>query len=153
MFRSILGGLAVGLVACSTASAQERQWFLDSTDEDAFLVFGVPESDDTGLSIWCTIQSGKAKIFLPEASEKLKPDSTGTMELVAGEVSVKISGTSLENQDSGVSSLEVEVETTNPIFAAMTKTDRLKIHVEGEEQIIPLIDADIEGLLKLCSKP
>lgn len=153
MFRSIFGGLAVCIVACNTASAQERQWFLDSTDEDAFLVFGVPESDDTGLSIWCTIQSGKAKIFLPEASEKLKPDTTGTMELVAGEVVVRISGTSLENQESGVSSLEVEVETTNPIFAAMTTADRLKIHVEGEEQIIPLVDADIEGLLKLCNKP
>ena len=82
------------------------------------------------------------EIFLPEASEKLKPDSTGTMELVAGEVSVKISGTSLENQDSGVSSLEVEVETTNPIFAAMTKTDRLKIHVEGEEPQVAEVDVD-----------
>ncbi len=153
MFKSIFGGFAVCLIACNTASAQERQWFLDSTSEDAFLVFGVPETDDTGLSIWCTIQSGKAKIFLPEASEKLKPDTPGTMELVAGDVAVTITGTSLENQDSGVSSLEVEIETANPIFAAMTKADRLKIHVEGEEQIIPLIDADIEGLLKLCNKP
>jgi hypothetical protein len=152
MLKSILGGLAVVVVASATAWAQERQWFLDATEEDAFLVFGVPETDDTGLSIWCTIQSGKAKIFLPEASEKLRPDAPGTMELVAGDVTVTLAGTALENQDSGVSSLEVEVETTSPIFAAMMKSDRLKIHVEGGEQIIPLMDADIEGLLRLCNK-
>jgi hypothetical protein len=151
MFKSFLGGLAALVIVASAASAQERQWFLDATEEDAFLVFGVPETDDTGLSIWCTIQSRKAKIFLPEASEKLKPDAPGTMELIAGDVAVKLNGTSLENQESGVSSLEVEVETSNPIFAAMMKTDRLKIHVEGAEQIIPLADADIEGLLKLCN--
>lgn len=152
MFKSILGGFAVLLAASVPAAAQERQWILDATDEDAFLVFGVPESDDTGFSIWCAIQSGKAKIFLPEASSKLTLGKPGTMELQAGDVTVTLQGETSDNQEAGTISLEAEVETTNPIFAAMEKADRLKVYVEGDEQIFPLIDADVEGLLKLCDK-
>lgn len=151
MFKSVLGALAALAMCIATALAQERQWFLDATEEDAFLVFGVPETDDTGLSIWCTIGSRKAKIFLPEASAKLEPDKPGKMTLIAGDVTVTVNGSSLENQESGISSLEAELATSDPVFAAMMKTDRLKIRVEGEEQILPLADADIEGLLKLCN--
>lgn len=152
MLKSILSGLAGLAILAAAAHAQERQWVLDATDQDAFLVFGVPESDDAGFSIWCTIQSGKAKIFLPEASSRLTLGKPGTMELVAGDVSVKLQGETSTNEEAGTVSLEAEVETANPIFTAMEKADRLKVHVEGEEQVFPLIDADVEGLLKLCDK-
>ena len=58
MFHRLL--LTVSLIAAATAStaAQERQWTLDASDEDAYLIFGVPESDDVGLSLWCPIQKG-----------------------------------------------------------------------------------------------
>ena len=43
-------------------------------DEDAYLVFGVPELDDAGISFGCTLQSGEIRMFIPEAGEDLKPD-------------------------------------------------------------------------------
>src|SRR5262249_43377919 len=61
------------MLAATSAFAQERQWVFDTNDEDAFLTFGVPETDDVGISFWCKIQSGEARVFLPEAGEELKP--------------------------------------------------------------------------------
>ena len=137
----------------SSALAQERQWSLDASDQDAYLVFGVPESDDVGFSIWCTIQSGKSKIFVPEASDKLKPGGKATMRLTAGKVTVKLKGDVSDNQDAATTSLEAELATTSPLFAAMQSADRLRILIAGQEQVFPLADADIAGLLRLCSKP
>lgn len=137
----------------ATAHAQERQWTLDTSDEDAYLVFGVPESDDVGLSIWCTIESGKTKIFLPEATRKLKPGRRAIMRLSAGKVTVSVHGVATDNRDAGTASIEAEVETGSPIYPAMETADRLRVVVAGHEQIFPLTDADVEGLLKLCRKP
>ena len=61
------------MFAAATAFAQEREWTFDTNDEDAFLTFGVPETDDVGVSFWCKMQSGEARVFLPEAGEGLTP--------------------------------------------------------------------------------
>ena len=45
----------VTLLVSTLALAQERQWSLDTVNNQVFLVFGVPESDDVGLSFWCDI--------------------------------------------------------------------------------------------------
>jgi hypothetical protein len=62
--------------ACAAlpAWAQEREWIFDTADEDAYLVFGVPESEDAGISFGCSLQSGEIRMFIPEAGEDLKPD-------------------------------------------------------------------------------
>jgi hypothetical protein len=145
---------AAALVAATLpAAAQERQWNLDFTDDDAFLVFGVPESDDVGLSIWCALQSGKSKIFLPQTAAPVKPGHATHMTLTAGKVTVKLDAQVADNHEAGTPSLEAEVETTHPIFAAMLGADRLRVKVMGDEQIFPLVEADLQGLLDLCRKP
>ena len=147
--------LSLSLTACfaASAAAQERQWSLDASDQDAYLVFGVPESDDVGLSIWCAIQSGKVKIFVPEVSEKLKFRHTAHLRLTAGKISLWLNGTLTPSEMSGIPSIETELPVMSPLFPAMQEADRLKVKVAGEEQIYPLIDADITGLIKLCRKP
>jgi hypothetical protein len=135
------------------AAAQERQWALDTSDQDAFLVFGVPESDDVGLSIWCTIYSGKSKIFVPEADGRLKPGNHATMHLTAGKLSLKLEGVVTDNQNNGTRSLEADLPTSSPLYAALQTADRLRITIAGVEQVYPLADADVEGLLKLCNAP
>jgi hypothetical protein len=65
------------LMITATASlAQERQWTMDVTETDAFMVFGVPETDDVGVSFWCTLGTPKIKIFVPEGGSDLKPFQT-----------------------------------------------------------------------------
>ena len=57
MFRRLSMLFAIGLLA-GAAHAQEREWMLDASDEDAYLIFGVPETDDGGISLWCRIGKG-----------------------------------------------------------------------------------------------
>src|SRR5262245_4433604 len=73
-------------LACAAlpAWAQEREWIFDTADEDAYLVFGVPESEDAGISFGCTLQSGEIRIFVPEAGEDLKADQKIKLTITAG---------------------------------------------------------------------
>jgi hypothetical protein len=152
MRKSVLIAAAM-LATALPAAAQERQWSLDATDQDAFLVFGVPETEDVGLSFWCAIQSGKSKIFLPSANERLTPGHSGAMSIMAGDVTAKLEGTVSQNDETGAPSLEAEIPTSHPLFAALRKADRMHITVLGEDHAFPLADADFDGLLKLCDKP
>src|SRR6185503_14762561 len=76
---SILGAMTLTFVP-SLASAQEREWSFDTGEEDAYLVFGVPQTEDVGVSFWCTIGAAEIKVFLPEAAESLTADKTATID-------------------------------------------------------------------------
>ena len=67
--------LAIFYATCiviGPALAQERAWTLDAATEDAFLVFGVPQTEDVGFSLWCKIGSGKITMMTPEPGLKLQ---------------------------------------------------------------------------------
>ena len=153
MFKSIL--LSISLIAgfSTSAAAQERQWSLDAGDEDAYLIFGVPESDDVGISFWCTNQSGEISIFIPEADSTMKPGTTVSFTITAGRTVAKLKGKTTANEEAGSTSLETKIADSSPIFSAMKQVDRFKVKAGGEENIFPLIDADVAGLLALCKKP
>ena len=146
--------LAIFLFAALShgAAAQERLWSLEAGDEDAYLVFGVPETDDVGISFWCTMGTGEVSIFLPEADPAMKPGKTVSFTIVAGETVAQLEGTTTANEEAGAPSLEAKVSDSEPIFAAMKEADRFKVKMGKEENVYPLIDADLAGLLKLCKK-
>ncbi len=147
--------LSVSLIAACTASAsaQERQWSLDASDQDAYLIFGVPESDDVGISLWCTVQKGEINIFLPEGDPAEKPGKDVTLTLTAGEVSADFKGKTEVNEEAGTTSVEAKAPDTLPIFAAMLKADRLHVKTGSADDVFPLIDADLQGLFAVCHKP
>lgn len=147
--------LTVSLIAaiCASASAQERQWSLDAGDEDAYLVFGVPETDDVGISFWCTLRTGEVKIFVPEASPALKPGATTRFSITANKTTVKLKGRVTTNEEAGTTSLEARVSSSHPLFQSLEQADRFKVKIGGQENVFPLIDADVTGLLALCKKP
>ncbi|MCB1377574.1 MAG: hypothetical protein KDK89_04255 [Alphaproteobacteria bacterium] len=142
------------IVACAaTASAQERQWSLDAGGEDAYLVFGVPDSDDVGISLWCPVQSGEINIFLPETSATLEAGKDVPVVIKAGEEMAELTGTTEANEDAGAVSVEVHAAADLPVFSAMLQADRFRLIVAGDEQIFPLVDADFPDLLDICRKP
>ena len=134
------------------ATAQERQWTLDAGDQDAYLIFGVADSDDIGISLWCPIRRGTVNIFVPEASGSLPADREVTVTLTAGDKTTGIRGKTDVNEDAGLSSVEARIDAGNPFFDAMLKADRLRVTVGTEESIFPLAEADVAGLLALCRK-
>src|SRR5262245_29173077 len=94
--------LALGLsLLAGAASAQEREWSFDTGEEDAYLIFGVPETDDVGVSFWCTIGMAEIRIFIPEAGENVAAGQTVKIDLDIGGKRFTISGETAVNQEAG----------------------------------------------------
>ncbi len=130
--------------------AQEREWLLDVATEDAFLAFGVPETDDVGVSLWCKIGSGKLRIFVPDGSPDLEAGKTTEFKVnVAGKDHL-VKGQTTANQMSGQASVEAEMPLNDPIVSALLNADRFKVIVQKHEMTFPLADANLDDLLKLC---
>jgi hypothetical protein len=145
----------LSLIAALTASvqAQERQWNFDTGEDDAYLIFGVPETDDVGFSFWCGARSGEIRIFIPEADPALKPDTDVSFIVSVGEETFKIDGKTAANEMSDTTSIEAAVSAIHPLFTALRKSDRFKVVTGTVQHIFPLIDADVAGLVDLCRKP
>ncbi len=152
MFRVPLAVLLIAALSPS-AAAQERVWSLDAGDEEAYLVFGVPETDDVGISFWCTMGTDEISIFVPEADPAMVPEKTVHFTISAGETVARLEGKTHANEEAGTTSLEAKVSGGEPIFTALKGADRFKVKVGKEENVYPLIDADMAGLLKFCRKP
>lgn len=136
----------------ASAWAQERQWSLDASDQDAYLVFGVPDTEDVGLSLWCPIRQGVVNVFVPESAETLATSKTAKIEVSAGDVTESLTGTVEVNAEAGLASVEAKLDAGDKLFEAMAKADRLRVKLGSAETVYPLYDADVPGLLALCRK-
>jgi hypothetical protein len=152
MHRSAPSALFALAFFALPAAAQERQWTLEASDQDAYLIFGVPESDDVGISMWCPIRQGMVNIFIPETDPGLAAGQDATLVLMAAEETSEIKGKTEVNMDAGISSFEASIEADHPIFAAMLRADRFRTRIGAAESAFPLFDADLAGLLDLCRK-
>lgn len=153
MIRSLLVLFALGLVSCE-AVAQEREWSLDASDQEAYLIFGVPDSDDVGLSFWCPVKKGVVNLFVPRPTEELRKNGRKKtpLKVTAGSETATFAGKIEINGESATSSVEVEVPVSHPLFKALEKADRVTVRVDRQEVVFPLYDADVAGLLDLCRK-
>ena len=149
--RLFISLLATAILA-APAAAQERQWSLDASGEDAYLVFGVPDSDDIGVSIWCPIQQGEVHVYLPETAENLGDGQKTAMTIRTDDMSINVEAALDAGQDGGTSSVEATLPDDSPIFASMLKADRFTIKVGSDETVFPLFEADLSGLMDLCRK-
>lgn len=132
---------------------------LDASEEDAYLIFGVPETDDVGVSLWCRIGKGAVNIYLPVATQLLAAnqdairDKSAPITIVAGEETATFRGKADINREADVSSLEAEIADAHPLIAALREADRFTVKAAGSEVIFPLFNADVEGLMALCRMP
>lgn len=152
MMVRIVAVLSLIAALTGSARAQERQWIFDTGEDDAYLIFGVPETDDVGISFWCGTRSGEIRIFIPEADPAMKPDTDVSFVVTAGEETFKIDGKTATNEMSDTTSVEAPVSAADPLFAALQKSDRFKVAIGAVEHVYPLIDADVAGLINLCRK-
>jgi hypothetical protein len=141
---------AIFAVLASSAMAQEREWSLDAADEDAFLVFGVPQTDDVGLSFWCKIGSGKISMFYPVTWTDLEEGKEREIQVNVGGQTFNLSGKSAARTEAGAASLEIEIPAQSELIASAVKNDRLTLSVDKHRGVYPLTGANFEGLLRLC---
>ena len=149
----VLGLLAPGL-ASGEALAQEREWSLDASDQEAYLIFGVADSDDVGLSLWCPLKKGLVNLFVPRPTAELAKLDRHKVPLTLKVGSeTETFGAKIDlNREALNSSVEVEMPADSKLLKAMATADRFTVTVGGEDVVFPLYSADIPALLDLCRK-
>ena len=135
------------------AMAQERIWNLDRTDQEAFLVFGVPETDDVGVSFWCILQSGIVKFYVPETDPDLKLAESIDFELAVAAKTYPLKGKTSVNEEAGTISLETELKTSDPVFSDLQEANHFSVKVGASNNVFPLGEADFASLLDACKNP
>ncbi|MGE0238154.1 MAG: hypothetical protein AB7F09_06110 [Parvibaculaceae bacterium] len=145
--------LAAFLVCAAVpAWAQEREWIFDTADEDAYLVFGVPESEDAGISFGCVLQSGEIRVFVPDAGDDLKPDQKIELAISAAGKTFVYAGLTTPNEMAATTSAEAAIPAGDPLFKTLRETDRFTVKTGTEENTFPLEGSDFESLVRACSK-
>lgn len=145
--------IATLVLGSSPSLAQERIWSLDQTDAEVYLVFGVPETDDVGVSFWCTQQSGIVRLYFPESDPTLKPGAEVNFKLEVAAKSYPLIGKTAFNEESTGTSLEAELKTTDPMFAALQTANRFAVKAGSTSHVFPLGEADFPTFLDVCGKP
>jgi hypothetical protein len=138
------------LISASSALAQERQWTLDASEKEAFLVFGVEQTDDVGFSFWCEIGKPKMSIFAPVPHATLKTDQRIHIDLKIDNQTFNIIAKASKNPNNGEASIEAPVAVDGTIMNAVRKAQLISVTALGHTANYPLIDADVEGLLRVC---
>ncbi len=135
----------------SPVQAQERQWTLDATAQEAFLVFGVPETDDVGLSFWCKIGTKKMSAYMPANVAKLHVGETTTMHITANGKTFNLPAKAALDGVKGKFTVEGQFLTTDKLFTNLQAADDVTIAIKNFKASYPLTDADFDGLLSACS--
>ena len=98
------------------AHAQEREWTLDASDQEAYLIFGVADTDDVGVSLWCPAKKGVVNLFVPRPTAELQKLARHQvpMTVKAGTETATFAGKIEINPDAPNSSVEVEMPVDTP---------------------------------------
>ncbi len=143
--------LIVATPAIAPAIAQEREWTLDTnSDDEAYMTYGVPDTEDVGLSLWCKIGSNALNIFVPRSG--WKPGSKNPIEIAitAASITDRVKAKIQDTQSEKIS-VEATVKTTSPLVQALPQAEHIDIDTGKHKLIVPLYDAPVSNLLRLCN--
>ena len=151
MLARTFAAFAAILISTGQSYAQERQWSLNASEKEAFLVFGVPDTDDVGLSFWCEIGSKNISLFVPGVPAGLNPGQSTAVDLKLDGKTFSLNGKISKEKNSRLPSVESSVPTDDKLFSAVEDAQVIAITVGGHTNSYPVTDADIAGLLQTCS--
>jgi hypothetical protein len=143
--------LAVLLVTAPFAQAQERAWSLNASDKEAFLVFGVPDTDDVGISFWCEIGTNKTSLFVNGAPQQLKANQTTSIKVEVENKAFTLKAKTAVDRAGSRPSVEAIMSNNAELLKAAEEASSLKITIMGHTEIYPLIEADFIGLRRSCA--
>jgi hypothetical protein len=124
------------LATASTSCAQEREWTLNASEKEAFLVFGVPDTDDVGIN---------------NIAGQLKEGQSTNMAIEIDTHKFSIKAKAAVEKSGRSKSLEGQIPSNSPILKAAENGSTLKTTIQGHTNTYPLIDADFTGLLRSCA--
>jgi hypothetical protein len=143
--KFMISGFAWAILS-SIAIAQEREWVLDAADEDVYLLFGVPNTADVGVSFWCKISTGSVSVFAPLPAAMITPKSV-TMTL--GETAYELPTTPSDEADP--KTIEAKLVPQDKILEKLQSAESFTFTVGQHKAVYPLEGADFPALQKICS--
>ncbi len=130
--------------------AQERQWSLDAADNQAFLTFGVPDTEDVGLSLWCEIGKNQMALFLPETKAVLRIGEIVPMVITVDGVQTQLRGLAAKDAATGKMSVEATFGLKDILISRLKDAQAISVRVKNHDNNFPFTDADFSGLLATC---
>jgi hypothetical protein len=147
--RLALATIFVGLSL--PVQAQEREWSIDTNGEnEAYMTYGVPETEDIGLSLWCKIGSKNLNLYVPQSGWKTGTTKFVDVKIVAEPAQVNIKGKLQEDPMRESASVEAMIELASPLVAALPDAQHIDIDTGKHKIITPLYDAPVSSLLRMC---
>jgi hypothetical protein len=143
----IAAALMLALLYPVKATAQEREWQLDAQGEDAFLVFGVPNTTDMGISFWCKIGEKTMSLYAP-LPHNLKS--------IGAKVALKIDSATFPlepkfNTEKGATTVEALLKPQDEIFEALNETARIALLIANHKAVFPTEGANFRAFNSLCA--
>jgi hypothetical protein len=146
--HTIAAGIVFTFIMPLHIMAQEREWQLDAQGDDAYLVFGVPNTADIGISLWCKIGEKNINVFAPVPSTVKKPVKANVKLLVEDReypLKPKI------NNDQNNNTLEAELLPRDEIFSAIASAERIGLVIADHKSVFPTEGANFFEFNKLCT--
>jgi hypothetical protein len=139
------------LVLSIPAQAQEREWSIDTNGEnEAYMTYGVPETEDIGLSLWCKIGGKNLNLYVPQSGWQTDATKFVDIKIVADPAEITIKGKLQEDPTRGSASVEAMIELAAPLVAALPDAQHIDIDTGKHKIITPLYDAPVSSLLRIC---
>jgi hypothetical protein len=144
--------LAIILVGLSLpVQAQEREWSIDTNGEnEAYMTYGVPETEDIGLSLWCKIGSKNLNLYVPQSGWQTGTAKFVDVKIAADPVQINIKGKLQEDPTRDSASVEAKIELASPLVTALPDAQHIDIDTGKHKIITPLYDAPVSSLLRMC---
>jgi hypothetical protein len=147
--RLALATIFVGLSL--PVQAQEREWSIDTNGEnEAYMTYGVPETEDIGLSLWCKIGSKNLNLYVPQSGWQTGTAKFVDVKIAADPVQINIKGKLQEDPTRDSASVEAMIELASPLVTALPDAQHIDIDTGKHKIITPLYDAPVSSLLRLC---
>jgi len=150
MFSRLMPTLALCGLLSTPALAQERQWNLQSTGKQTFLIFGVPNTDDVGFSLWCEVGKNQMSAFITENQVPLKAGESVSMLISVDGKRQALHGLVTKDAASGLLTVESKFGLKDVLISRLQGAQSLSISVKGHITALPFQDADFAGLISAC---
>jgi hypothetical protein len=149
-FMRLISTALIFVALAAPALAQERQWSIDNSDKQAFLVFGVPDTADVGLSFWCDVGAKSISMFVPVSEATAKPGQRPKVSVIVAGRTFSFKSKVEKDQASGLVNIEVHFDPNSAFYKAVMASDTIAVTVKSEKKSYPLGEADFEGLNRAC---
>jgi hypothetical protein len=133
------------------AYAQEREWSIDTNGEnEAYMTYGVPETEDIGLSLWCKIGGKNLNLYVPQSGWQTGTTKFVDVKIVAEPAQVNIKGKLQDDPTRDSASVEAMLELASPLVTALQDAQHIDIDTGKHKIVTPLYDAPVSSLLRMC---